>query len=242
MLQFLNPSSVAITSAPTKGSVSVSSGGVVTYTPAYNFVGTDTFAYTISDDNGATSNPAVDTVVVQGSLQISMLVVLPPQPAAPSPIGQDSNTLFVGGLYRDILGRPADQAGLSFWTSQIASGMSHVAVAQIFLHSGEHFTAEVANDYQVFFDRSADAGGLAHWVNALEAGATEQQVAFAFLTSGEFMSQHGSSDLFVNALYQDVLRRAADAAGLAGWQAALASGQVSNSRPRANLPELRRGG
>ncbi len=41
--------------AVTGGTVSVTAGGVITFTPALNFNGTATFAYTVSDGNGGTS-------------------------------------------------------------------------------------------------------------------------------------------------------------------------------------------
>ncbi len=62
--QFLVLSSIAITTQPAHGIVSVSDTGMVTYTPNAGFVGTDTFAYTIADTHGAVSNSAVDSVIV----------------------------------------------------------------------------------------------------------------------------------------------------------------------------------
>jgi hypothetical protein len=57
-------SSVQVVSGPQHGSVSVDSGtGRITYTPTTGFGGTDTFRYTVSDDNGATSAPATVTIV-----------------------------------------------------------------------------------------------------------------------------------------------------------------------------------
>jgi hypothetical protein len=62
----LNPASVAIVAAPNHGgSVSVKSNGTVSYTPAKGYTGTETFAYTVSDSLGATSNTATVTVTVQ---------------------------------------------------------------------------------------------------------------------------------------------------------------------------------
>jgi hypothetical protein len=48
------------------------------------------------------------------------LVFLPDQPQAPATTGQSANALYVGGLYRDILGRQADTAGLNYWVGQPA--------------------------------------------------------------------------------------------------------------------------
>jgi large repetitive protein len=65
--QHLVPGSVTIVSAPHHGRVSVDAAtGRVTYTANSGWTGTDTFQYTVSDDNGATSNPATVTVIPIG--------------------------------------------------------------------------------------------------------------------------------------------------------------------------------
>jgi len=62
--QHLVPSSVTIVSQPQHGQVQVNHGtGQVTYTANAGFFGTDTFRYTVMDDNGATSAPGTVTVV-----------------------------------------------------------------------------------------------------------------------------------------------------------------------------------
>jgi hypothetical protein len=63
--QALVPGSVTVTSGPGDGQATVDpSTGIVTYTPAANFVGTDQFTYTVADVNGAVSNNATVTVTV----------------------------------------------------------------------------------------------------------------------------------------------------------------------------------
>jgi hypothetical protein len=229
--QFLVPASVAVTARAGHGYVSVTGPGVFTYTPDFGFAGTDTFAYTIADAHGAVSNPATVTVTVTGPAagppSGPPLVFLPAQPRAPVPSGQNADTLFVEGLYRDVLGRQADPSGLSLWVSQLQLGATRAAVAQAFLKSAEHLAGVVTQYYQVFLNRTPDAAGLAGWVSAFEKGATEQQVAVGFVTSSEFLSQHNASDLLVNALYTVVLGRSADPAGLASWKALLDSRELS---------------
>src|SRR5262249_54936150 len=44
---------------------------------------------------------------------------------------------FVRGLYGDVLGRPADQAGLQAWVNQLQTGASRTQVAQRFEQSTE---------------------------------------------------------------------------------------------------------
>ena len=60
----INPASVQIASQPAHGSVSVSQSGSVVYTPNAGYAGSDSFTYTDSDNQGATSNPATVTITV----------------------------------------------------------------------------------------------------------------------------------------------------------------------------------
>ena len=60
----IDPATVAITGNPTNGSAVAHTDGTVTYTPDNGFDGTDTFTYTVNDNQGATSNQATVTVTV----------------------------------------------------------------------------------------------------------------------------------------------------------------------------------
>lgn len=62
----LVPSSIAFGDQPDNGSLDLNPAtGQVSYTPVAGFVGTDTFTYTVKDDDGATSAPATVTVTVR---------------------------------------------------------------------------------------------------------------------------------------------------------------------------------
>lgn len=60
----LSPATVVIVTAPSHGTASVSATGMVTYTAATSYAGSDTFAYTVADDQGYVSNPATVTITV----------------------------------------------------------------------------------------------------------------------------------------------------------------------------------
>lgn len=61
----IDPSSIVISTTPQHGTVSVNpSTGIVTYTPQKDYVGNDSFSYTIKDPSGLVSAPATVTIEV----------------------------------------------------------------------------------------------------------------------------------------------------------------------------------
>jgi len=60
----IDPATVIVTSDPANGATIVNGNGTVTYTPADDFSGTNTFGYTVNDNEGAVSNEATVTITV----------------------------------------------------------------------------------------------------------------------------------------------------------------------------------
>ena len=60
--------SLVITSSPKSGTIRFNTDGTIVFTPDPNFLGVDTFRYTVRDNSGATSNQATVTVTVSGEL------------------------------------------------------------------------------------------------------------------------------------------------------------------------------
>lgn len=86
--------------------------------------------------------------------------------------------------------------------------------------------------YQAAFARTPDKAGLSHNVRLMDNGLTLKDMSSAFIGSAEFQNKYGAAPTdttYINALYQNVLGRAADAAGLAGWQQRLADGSWSRA-------------
>ncbi|NES94131.1 MAG: hypothetical protein F6K32_02710 [Desertifilum sp. SIO1I2] len=63
----IDPTTVAIGTNPTNGIVQINADGTLTYIPTGNFVGTDSFIYTVLDNDGVTSNAATVTVTVNNT-------------------------------------------------------------------------------------------------------------------------------------------------------------------------------
>lgn len=87
--------------------------------------------------------------------------------------------------------------------------------------------ASAVRMYEALLGRSADQAGTHYWLDNVAAnGGNVTSVASAFLASSEYQSKMGgaSDATFVQSLYQNMLGRSADAAGLAYWESTLADG------------------
>lgn len=87
--------------------------------------------------------------------------------------------------------------------------------------------------YQATFDRTPDEDGLGFWITALDNGLNINDISQQFVESNEFQSMTGlnpTSDVFVNAMYNNVLQRDADQIGQAYWQE-----QMDNGMSRADV-------
>jgi len=81
--------------------------------------------------------------------------------------------------------------------------------------------------YQAAFNRKPDLGGLGYWLGALDADATLEQIAESFISSQEFQDLYATSTTnqqFIAKLYNNVLHRTPDAAGLDYWLGAFQRG------------------
>jgi uncharacterized protein (TIGR03118 family) len=138
------------------------------------------------------------------------------------------NQHFVAQLYRDLLHREADAAGLAAWTGLLNQGTSRMQVALGIESTPEYRNVQVQAAYSLLLHRSADPGGLSAFTNFLTTGGTVEQMEATIAGSPEYFQSRGGStnDGFLTALYQDALNRAADPGGRSAWNQALASGMT----------------
>jgi len=143
----------------------------------------------------------------------------------------DSTASFVASAFYDVLHRPADDSGLNYWNQQIQSGLAPAQFATDLTHSAEYYATNVIDPfYQTYLGRAADVGGQSYWTSQMQQGVTNQQLEADFISSAEFYAHAGGTNsAWVNAMYQDVLGRPADAAGLSYWEAQLSAGASPSS-------------
>jgi hypothetical protein len=97
---------------------------------------------------------------------------------------------YVTGLYEDVLGRPPDATGFSFWSQVLANGArSRADLAYYFLTSGEAYVDAIDEYYRNFLGRNPslqeEQGYLA---SVLSGQATPASLTAIFLGSPEFLS------------------------------------------------------
>jgi hypothetical protein len=131
------------------------------------------------------------------------------------------------GLYRNLLGRPADAAGLADLVAFLSGGGTLEGAAVRLTSSDEYFQVRGGATLNGFvtalfndaLHRPVDAGFLA----ALDGDPSRQPPSRQQLAEMVFGSEEYQRDL-VQGYYEQALHRTADDSGLAGWVSLLRSG------------------
>ncbi len=134
---------------------------------------------------------------------------------------------FVTAAYQDVLGRAPEPAGLSYWMGRLGSGMPRGGMATAFNRSDEYYLLKIREAYNRALNRDPEPAGQSYWLGRLQRQELSPENLYAtFLFSDEMYSvQGGGTNVgYVTALYQELLGRDPEPAGLAYWLARLESG------------------
>jgi hypothetical protein len=133
---------------------------------------------------------------------------------------------YVDAVYRDLLGRPVDGTGRTYWSSLLDNGMPPGAFTRQIAVAPEWLGHTVDVLYREVFGRSPDPSGLNYWIGVLARGNRVAAVASNLYGSDEwFFSHGGNNNSFVDALYRAILRREPDS-GRSYWLGLLAQGRT----------------
>jgi hypothetical protein len=136
-----------------------------------------------------------------------------------------SSAEYVSGLYNSILHRNPAPAEVAGWVNVLDAGASPQEVALAFTTSQEYSANVIRAEYALFLGRQASPVEVAGWLQALQAGFGEKQVEASFLSSEEFFRQQGATaSTWLKGVYNKVLGRAPDPAGLSVWSQDLVAG------------------
>lgn len=182
----------------------------VTGSHAYQAAGAYSIAVIVSGNRALTS--------IAGSATIQ-------QELMPDGSRGTPNQQWIEAMFRDVLGRTTDEAGLMAFSYMLDHGVSRYAAARLITHSAEYYANLVQGDYRRYLGRDAEPAGLQNWVSAMQRGMTDEQVEANFIGSQEFYAHSGGTDRsWVDALYIHLLGRPADGVGENAWIQVLARG------------------
>lgn len=156
---------------------------------------------------------------------------------------------FVRDLYEAFFNRTADDAGLAYWTGEIASGLPREAVLTSFLFSPE-FTSRtrerfgdtaaraevnvVMDFYRGILGRLPDDAGFTYWVGRFRTAQCQSRdavvqaveaISSGFTTSSEYNQRARTNGQFVSDMYNAFMRRGAERDGVSFWEFQLSAGR-----------------
>jgi uncharacterized protein (TIGR03118 family) len=112
---------------------------------------------------------------------------------------------FLDQVYRDLLQRPIDAAGLRAWSAMLDQGHGRIDVVLGIENSTEYRGDVIQKLYSQLLGRTADQSGLNAGISFMANGGTVEQVKAALLGSSEFFMRAGATtDGFLQALYHAV--------------------------------------
>lgn len=106
--------------------------------------------------------------------------------------GANSTSVWVTDLYLKLMLRSPDAGGLSYWLSQLSSGMTRAAVSHWFYQSPEKRGLRVDSLYSKILGRNSDPGGRAYWAGRLY-GEGDLALASFLASSPEYYAKHYQS-------------------------------------------------
>jgi len=109
---------------------------------------------------------------------------------SPEALGDTAGSIegTVDDLYRALLGRSPDPAGLTHFSTRMQSGATSTTVASELIASNEGRSRRVGALYRRLLGRSADPTGLAHWSDQL-AVIEDREVAARLAASREYFDR-----------------------------------------------------
>lgn len=165
----------------------------------------------------------------------------------------DALTTFIKQLYRTLMHREADAAGLSNWYSNLSSGtITGADIVYSFITSSEFVGYNYSDEefvrilYRALYNREADPTGFNQWTSDLESGLSRRYVCSSFIGSDEFKNTCHRCNItpgtlsvtsitdrnpqvtrFVDRMYRLIMHRKPDAKGLENWVSNISSGTIT---------------
>ncbi len=158
-----------------------------------------------------------------GAVLVCGLLLLAPAGTA-SAVTDEEETCYVIASYRLFWKMDASFEAYAYWSDMFESGEPYSALPDFLASQDPWLGVTVDGLYRQALDRGADASGRAHWVERLQGGVLVNALGSEIYGSGEFYQRAGSTpEGFVTELYERILHRIPDPAGLSHWVNVLGS-------------------
>lgn len=101
-----------------------------------------------------------------------------------------TNSAWLDAVYKLLLGRAPDAAGLAYWPKQLSAGETLSTASEQIAGSAENNTQIISDDYFHYLGRAADSAGTDYWLAQFAAGKTNEDLIAGFTGSQEYYQQH----------------------------------------------------
>ncbi|MGN6693652.1 MAG: trypsin-like serine protease [Aquihabitans sp.] len=144
---------------------------------------------------------------------------------------------YINRTYLDLFNRAPTTAEINSlgvdsaigpWTSNLIMGGTN-----------QSRTGGVTRLYSAYFLRNPDASGLSYWWKQINGGKSLFTISNVMANSNEFKTRYGdlTNQEFVELVYQNVLGRAGDPAGIASWTGKLDQGLKNRGQVMVGFSE-----
>ncbi|HXH92896.1 MAG TPA: M57 family metalloprotease, partial [Thermoanaerobaculia bacterium] len=135
-----------------------------------------------------------------------------------------SNDRWVNQIFIDLLGRTADAASLSGFSTLLGGGTPRTTVALTVLTSTEYRNRLMTSFYATFLHRTPSAAELSFWLPAFAANLSDEQIEAQLVSSPEYFALSGGTNAgWITRIFNDVLGRTPSAAETAAYSGFLGS-------------------
>ncbi len=150
------------------------------------------------------------------------------------------NQKFVSRLYADLLGRPVDADGLTFWSRAADAGTDRSQIVSQIEQSPEYLGNQANKAFNLLLKRNLDDNGRSFFVKFLQGGGTDEQMLALIAGSPEYFTTRakGDANAYVQSIFQDLLSRPLDANGQAFFTKSLSNGATRDQIATAILTSL----
>lgn len=137
------------------------------------------------------------------------------------------DTRYLTRLGELFLGRPPTAGEVDYWDGRLTYGNGDRFTVTLDLARSEAWAGARVDDlYLDVLGRAPDSAGRRYWLEQIRAGLSLRDLAVSFYGSEEYVLRSGSTEAFVERLYQAILDRSGDPTGTDYWVGLLRTGRA----------------